>query len=124
MKIVPALLAETFEGFLRKLRQAESFAEYVQIDLMDGLFVPTKSFPPERVNTLDTLLSFEVHLMVQDPLPLITGLSHPRLKTVVFHLESEGNAHDLISAIRKRGVSAGMAVKPETGLEEFRDIAD
>lgn len=40
MKIVPLILTEDLDDFLLRLRQAESFAQYVQIDLMDGIFVP------------------------------------------------------------------------------------
>ena len=50
MKIVPAVLAENLEDFLLKLRQAESFTNYVQIDLMDGIFVPSESFSAEKMN--------------------------------------------------------------------------
>ena len=40
MKIVPAILANNVDDFVFRLRQAESFADYVQVDLMDGVFVP------------------------------------------------------------------------------------
>jgi pentose-5-phosphate-3-epimerase len=50
MKIVPAVLAENLEDFLSKLRQAESFTNNVQIDLMDGIFVSSESFSAEKIN--------------------------------------------------------------------------
>jgi pentose-5-phosphate-3-epimerase len=49
MKIVPAVLAESFDEFLLRLKQAESFTDYIQIDLMDGIFVPSKSILPEKI---------------------------------------------------------------------------
>lgn len=52
MKIILTLLAENFDDFLLKLKQAESFTDYIQIDLMDGVFVPTKNFPPDKINTI------------------------------------------------------------------------
>ena len=67
MKVVPAILAEKFDDFVKRLRQAESFTDYVQVDLMDGVFVGTRSFPPEKITAVQTSLSFEVHLMVADP---------------------------------------------------------
>ena len=77
MKIVPAVLAENADDFLLRLKQAESFAEYVQIDMMDGVFVPTISFPPERISNLITSLSFEIHLMVKHPSAYIAPLHNP-----------------------------------------------
>ncbi|HAM50619.1 MAG TPA: hypothetical protein DCP92_07965 [Nitrospiraceae bacterium] len=123
MKIVPSLLAENFDDFLVRLKQAESFADYVQIDIMDGMFVETKSFSAEKLNTLRTSLSFEVHLMAKDPLVLAKSIMHPGLKMVIFHYESDGDHRDLIKTIRGRGLRVGMAIKPETRTGEFTDIA-
>ena len=124
MKIVPAILADNVDDFLSRLRQAESFAEYVQIDLMDGNFVPTLSFPPEKINSIRTSLSFEMHLMVRHPSAYISTIKNPGLKKVIYHFESEVKHIDFIKQINDRGIQVGLAVKPETGLEEFRDIAE
>jgi ribulose-phosphate 3-epimerase len=118
MKIVPALLAEHFDDFEANLKKAERFADYVQIDLMDGVFVPTRSFAPEMLNSLQTPLAFEVHLMVRDALEAVTRLTHRQLRSVIFHVESQGDHEGVISAIRATGRSVGLAFKPETGLDE------
>ncbi|MGE5237463.1 MAG: ribulose-phosphate 3-epimerase [Chloroflexota bacterium] len=120
MKIVPSLLAEDFDDFVDRLRKAEKFADYVQIDLMDGDFVPTKSFPPERLNSIETSLAFEVHLMVRDPLPHIEGIKHPGLRRIIFHVEADGNHAEAVASIQERGLSAGLAIKPETAIEDVR----
>ena len=75
IRIVPAVLAETWEDFAVRIRQAEVFADYVQVDMMDGAFVPSRSFAPEMLARLETRLSFEAHLMVADPLD---WLAHQR----------------------------------------------
>ncbi len=124
MKIVPAILAENMEDLQFRLKQAESFADYVQIDLMDGIFVPTKSFPPEKLNTIHTSLSFEIHLMVKDPSAFLSKINNPGLKKVLFHFESEINHLHFINQIKERGLSAGMVIKPETRIEEFKEIAE
>lgn len=123
MKIVPAVLAEKFDDFLVRLRQAEAFADYIQIDIMDGDFVPTRSFPPESLNSVSTALSFEIHLMVRDPIEVVSRLSHPALKKAIFHCESDGDHSATIETIRERGLSVGLAVKPGTGIEQFRESA-
>ncbi len=124
MKIVPALLAEDFDEFMARLRQAEAFTGYVQIDIMDGAFVPTRSFSPERLNAVTTPLSFELHLMVRDPLPLIERISNPGLRKILFHFESKARHADLIDTIHAGGLEAGLAIRPETAPEDFRAAAE
>ena len=123
MRIVPAVLASEFHDFLLKIRQAESFTDYIQIDLMDGVFVETVSFPAEKINEVVTSLSFEVHLMASDPISFMSKINNRGLKEVIFHFEAEVDHADIISRIKARGLLAGMAIKPETGLDKFRDAA-
>ena len=123
MKIVPAILSENMEDFLLRLKQAESFTTYVQIDIMDGIFVSSKSFPEEKIKGINTSLSFEIHLMVKDPLEFMSRIDNAHLKKVIFHFESDVNHFDFINHVEERGMIAGMAIKPETKLEEFREIA-
>jgi ribulose-phosphate 3-epimerase len=124
MKIVPAVLANTIDEFELRIQQAEDFAEYIQIDLMDGVFVPTQSFPSENINSLKTSLSFEVHLMVKHPAAYFSHIDTPHLKKVIFHVESEVKHKELIQNIHERGFKAGLAINPETGIETFKHLAD
>jgi ribulose-phosphate 3-epimerase len=122
MKIVPSLLAETFENFVLRLRQAESLTDYVQVDMMDGTFVSSKSFPPEMISTVNTPLSFEAHLMVEDPLDCMNRINNRGLKKVIFHFESKVDHLNVAAEIRRRGLGVGMAIKPETEIDEFRKL--
>lgn len=124
MKIVPAILAENYADFLMRLRQAESFTDYVQIDLMDGSFVPSLSFPAENLNGLRTSLSFEVHLMVKHPFAYMSKVFNQNLKKVIFHFESDVKHLDFIDQMKKRGFDVGMAIRPETEISEFEEIAE
>lgn len=124
MKIVPAILSETFSGFLFFLRQAESFAEYVQIDLMDGVFVPTLSFSGEKINNIRTSVPFELHIMVKHPAAYMAKIQHHQLRKVVFHIESDVKHHEFIQQMNQRGIKTGLAIKPETGTNTFRQIAE
>jgi ribulose-phosphate 3-epimerase len=124
MKIVPAVLAENADDFLLRLKQAEAFADYIQIDMMDGVFVPTTSFPAERINNVVTSLSFEIHLMVKYPSAFIAPLHSAGLKRVLFHFESDVKHLNFIQQMKERGIETGLAVRPETKMEEFRSIAE
>ena len=124
MKIVPSILADNTDDFLIRLRQAESFSDYVQIDLMDGIFVSFRSFPEEEINDIITPLSFELHLMVKNPSEFISRIDNPHLKKVLFHFESDVEHLNLINQIKQRGIAAGIAIKPETQIEEFRAVGE
>jgi ribulose-phosphate 3-epimerase len=124
MKIVPSILSETYEDFLLRLAQAEGLTDYVQIDIMDGNFVGTKSFPAEMISGVRTLLSFELHLMVAYPEVLVGKIRHPGLKKVIYHFEAVTDHGRMIQTLKERGVEAGLAVKPATTVEEFRAAAE
>ncbi|MFB3925403.1 MAG: hypothetical protein ACE14T_05060 [Syntrophales bacterium] len=124
MKIVPALLSEKFEDFAVRLKQAESFADYVQVDIMDGLFVPTKSFPPGELNRIETSLPFEIHMMVDDPITCLNQVRNRRLKRAIFHFESKAAFPDFLDAAKKRGVEPGMAINPRTEFCDFEKAAE
>jgi ribulose-phosphate 3-epimerase len=91
---------------------------------MDGVFVSSLSFPAERLNDIETSLPFEVHLMVKHPFTYMSRIFNPLLKRVIFHFESDVNHIEFIDQMRKRGLEVGMAIKPETELEEFSKISE
>lgn len=123
MKIVPAILAENYDDFILRIRQAETFAQYVQIDCMDGDFVSSKSIPPETIESLDTSLAFELHLMVRDPFSFMNVISNSGLRRVLFHFEADVDHIGFMKTLRGRGLSPGLAVKPETRIEDFAGVA-
>jgi len=124
MKIIPAILAETWDDFLVRMRQAEVFTDYVQIDLMDGKFVPAASFPPEMLSRVVTRLRFEIHLMVDDPIGYLAQIRNPALEKVIFHIEAATDPLDAISHIAERGLKAALAFRPETEFSDMTGIAE
>lgn len=119
VRIVPSLLAETTRTFLKLLDEARGFAPYIQVDIMDGRFVPTKSFPVCRLNGIKIPMPFEVHLMVQNPAKYIRGLRNPMLRKIIFHIESEEDPALNIESILRKGLQAGLAIKPRTELQKI-----
>lgn len=126
--IIPAILAPDQETFEARLRAAESFADTVQIDILDNTFVPFSSWAdPEVIKTLQTPLSYELHLMVADVEKYLTLWSPIKNVTrALFHIEPlvgrENDAHDLLGTMAFYGWETGLAVNPETDasvLEPF-----
>ncbi len=119
MEIFPTILTDKLDNLLKMVRQAEGFAKFIQIDVMDGLFVPSKSFSLEELGDLHANLSCELHLMVKEPIDYIDSLNWDCLKRIIFHFEATSEPEKVISAIQAKGLQAGMAVNPETTFKEF-----
>jgi len=123
MKVIPAILAERENDFFFLMKQAEAFTDYVQIDIMDGFFVPSRSFPVTALNRLKTALEFELHLMVKHPSAFMIQIDHPLLRRVIYHVESGVDHLDFIAQLKKRGITPGLAINPGTPLNELYDLA-
>ncbi len=126
MKIVPAVLTDKPEELRRMISQAETFCGLVQIDIMDGRFVPSKSISAEDLMKVKTNLKLEAHLMVEEPSKYLEAFSKAGVKRIVFHYESKENPFEVIAKIRALGLEAGVAINPETPIVDvenfFKDI--
>jgi ribulose-phosphate 3-epimerase len=122
MKIVPAILTDNPQDLKRMLGQAETFTDFVQIDFMDGDFVPSKSIGPENLAKIEMRIGWEAHLMVKDPIHCVSLLNKEGLKRVIFHWEADPNPKSIVAAIRDLGLAVGLAVNPETALSRFEDL--
>lgn len=119
MEIFPTILTDKLDDLLKMVQQAEGFAKFIQIDVMDGIFVPSKSFSLEELGELHTNLSCELHLMVKEPIDYIDTLNWDCLKRIIFHFEATSEPEKVISEIQDKGIEAGMAVSPGTTFKEF-----
>ncbi len=124
MKIVPAILTDNLQDLKLMLAQSETFTDFVQIDFMDGSFVPSKSIAPEDLAEIKMNIDWEAHLMVKDPAHYLPSLNRSRLKRVLVHWEADPRPESFLSAIRDLGFHVGLAVNPETTLSQFEKLVD
>lgn len=123
MQIIPSVLESDFAEFERQLKRMEPYFPYIQIDVMDGQFVKTRSFPEvDRVQRIDTSLKYELHLMVANPLEeMRKWQSNDKVFRVLFHAE----AHDPRGAFnfaKREGWEIGMVLNPETPLSAIDEF--
>lgn len=113
--IAPSLLAADFSALGREVRRL-SGADMLHIDVMDGRFVPNITVGPQVVAALrrKTTLPFDVHLMLERPLPYIGPFRRAGADLLTFHVESADDPAAVLAAIRKSGARAGMAISPST----------
>jgi ribulose-phosphate 3-epimerase len=116
VSVVPAILTEDPTTLEKMLRQVESFTDYVQIDIMDGEFVPSKSISWKHIADLFVKLKWEAHLMVAHPGEYIESFKQAGADRIIFHYESVGSAQQLISRIRDLGLKVGLAINPDTSV--------
>jgi ribulose-phosphate 3-epimerase len=114
IRTVPAILTSDPVELEKMLRQAESFTDYVQIDIMDGRFVPSQSVSCAQVAALKTRLHWEAHLMVLNPEDYLEEFRAAGAEKIVFHYEAAPSPEAVIRKIKMLGLRAGLAVNPET----------
>ena len=126
MKIVPAVLTDRPEELKKMIAQSEGFCDLVQIDIMDGKFVPSKSISAGDLAKIKTGLKLEIHLMVDEPTEYLEPFKNAGAKRIIFHYESKEDPAEVIRKIRALGIEAGIAVNPETPVSKveryFKDI--
>lgn len=121
-KIVPAILTEDPKALDVMIHQAEDFTTYAQIDIMDGQFVPSQSITCEHLIGLTTKLSWEAHLMVEHPERYLEDFKRAGAQKIVFHFEATTSPQEVISLTKKLGMTAGLAINPETPISAINSI--
>ncbi len=113
--IAPSLLAADFSDLGREVAKIEE-ADMLHVDIMDGHFVPNLSIGPAVVAALrkKTELVFDVHLMLEKPLPYIKIFREAGADIITFHVECQDPPEALIEAIRASGAKPGVALGPKT----------
>ncbi|MFQ5985809.1 MAG: ribulose-phosphate 3-epimerase [Thermoplasmata archaeon] len=125
IKIAPSILAADFSRLGEEVKRAErGGADYVHIDVMDGLFVPNITLGPPIVAALRpvTDVPFDVHLMIQRPGRYVKEFAEAGASIMTIHLEAEEEPAETLAAIRDHGSRTGLAIKPNTTFEAAKPL--
>lgn len=124
IEIVPAILEKTAEELKNKVRQVEPFVKRVQIDIMDGIFVPNKTVQPEDLEDFKTDLMKEAHLMVDDNERYTEAFLDLGFDMIIVHYESCKDIPGIIKKVKDRGKKIALAINPPTPLSAITDYLD
>lgn len=126
--VIPAVLASTLREFHKRLAAATGIADHIQIDIMDGAFVPERSVAlgdlpnlHDRENPFGEK-SFEAHLMVREPRSLLPIVEQKGFTRVVLHVEAHRDADDVRESVlraRSIGLTPLLALNASTPLEHI-----
>ena len=125
IRIAPSLLSADFTRLGSEVQAAEAAGvDRVQIDVMDGRFVPNITFGPLVVRGLRPLtrLALEIHLMVTPPEDFIEQFAEAGADTLIVHQESTPHLHRALQHIHALGKKAGVAINPSTPASLLSEV--
>lgn len=128
VKIAPSILSVELEKIEKEVAILEQAgADYIHIDVMDGEFVPNETQGITMIeNAYDgTNLPLDTHLMVDNPEALLDDFI-PFSNIITFHIEavSEETVSRIIETLHEREINVGIAIKPDTAVEEIIPYLD
>lgn len=133
IRVVPAIIPASFDNLNYKLSRVKDHVDLVQVDVLDGKFVPSVSWPydPEHQEQYTAIaagkvafpyareVSFEVDMMVRQPEQYIDDWIKAGARSCIIHIESTNKLGRIIKHLHAHTVGIGIALKPKTKNERL-----
>ena len=125
VQIAPSILAADFANLQKEVEMLNtSQADWIHVDIMDGVFVPNISFgiPVTKAIHSHAKKPLDVHLMIVNPDQYLQAFADTGAAVLTVHLEACTHLHRSLQAIKNLGVKAGVAINPHTPVELLSEV--
>jgi ribulose-phosphate 3-epimerase len=116
VNIIPAILRPDLKSFEDDLIKVWQYVTRVQVDVVDGVFSSTTTMGPEMLNQIDTIVNFDVHLMVDRPEDWVGRCVMGGVDRVIGQVERMVDPADFIAKSQEEGLRVGLGFNLETPL--------
>jgi ribulose-phosphate 3-epimerase len=126
-QIAPSILAADFANLQKEVEMLNaSKADFIHVDIMDGVFVPNISFgiPVTEAIHKHAKKPLDVHLMIVNPDQYIQAFRDAGAEIITVHYEACNHLHRSLQAIRASGAKAGVAINPHTSVDLLEDVLE
>ncbi len=127
MQLIPAILEKDFSLAEEKIRLIKDKSLWIQIDVIDGYFLPGKSFELELLNKIEKEIQsnlLDIHLMVKEPIKWIEKCNFVGASRIIGQVEMMSDKKKFVEEIKNMGLEAGLAIDIETEIEEIPKETD
>ena len=121
-RIIPSIIAGSQEEVEQRINYVKDAAKWLQLDVMDGKFVPTHSLDFD-FTLPETKCRYEAHLMLAEPNKWIEK-HWQKADTILFHVDTDTNVQETIDLIKSKGKKTGIAIRPETPVSKIEKYLD
>ena len=126
IRITPSILNADFEHLEQEIAKIANVSDLIHLDVMDNIFVPNFTFDFESASTIIKRcpIGVDAHLMVANVDKIGPQYAQAGCASVTIHAEASENIAQTLRAIRNEGARSGLAIKPNTAIDEYEQFSD
>lgn len=129
LRLSPSILSADFANLGNDIAEAEKYLsadDFLHIDVMDGVFVPSISFGFPILESIrkHTKLTFDVHLMITEPIRYVERFAKAGADIITVHVEACKDLKETLAVMKTLGVKRAISINPKTDVAALKDYID